>query len=150
MAFPDASLQAPPAPQGSKSLGTLMQASGSTCFHRVPGACLETGAWTSADVLKPELNMQVEELRLTQAQNAAAETPLIASDKKKGKAKKGAAAALPTQNGQGDSLSINSSILQVKSSTLCFINICAVLLLQSMSLKLAWHGDHGMPNLIVI
>ncbi|CAK0782901.1 hypothetical protein CVIRNUC_006096 [Coccomyxa viridis] len=56
--------------------------------------------------------LKVEELRLTQAQSAAAETPLIASDKKKGKSKKGSAAALPTQNGLGDSLSIDSSILQ--------------------------------------
>ena len=90
--------------------------------------------------------MQVEELRLTQAQSAAAETLLVASDKKKGKPKKGTTAALPAQNGQGDSLSINSSILQVISTTLSFIAVCSLFPLQSISLKLAWHDDHGMPS----
>ena len=101
-------------------------------------------------MLKPEVNAQVEELRLTQAQSAAAETPLMASDKKKGKAKKGTAAALPTQNGQGDSLSINSSILQVISITLSFTAVCSVFPLQSISLKLAWHAMIAMPNLTSI
>ncbi len=101
-------------------------------------------------MLKPEVSVQVEELRLTQAQSAAAETPLIASDKKKGKSKKGSAAALPTQNGLGDSLSIDSSILQVISITLSFTAVCSVFPLQSISLKLAWHGDHGMPSLTTI
>ena len=55
---------------------------------------------------------QVEEQRLTQAQSAAAEVPLVASSKKK-KGKKNAGTSLPTQNGEGDSLSINSGILLV-------------------------------------
>ena len=92
--------------------------------------------------------MQVEELRLTQAQSAAAEAPQTASGNKKGKAKKTIAAALPTQNGQADSLSINSSILQVMSITLCFIGVCAMLLLQSSSI-LSWLGvaEYGRPSL---
>jgi len=57
--------------------------------------------------------VQIEEQRLTQWQIAAAEVPLISSSKKKGKAKKDTAKPLPTQNGEGDSLSINSGILQV-------------------------------------
>ena len=54
----------------------------------------------------------MEEQRLTQAQSAAAEVPLIPSSRKK-KGKKDAGTPLPTQNGEGDSLSINSGILLV-------------------------------------
>ena len=59
------------------------------------------------------LLLQVEEQRLTQAQSAAAETPVVSSGSEKGKVKKEAGTPLPTQNGEGDSLSINSGILQV-------------------------------------
>ena len=100
-------------------------------------------------MLKPEVDVQVEELRLTQAQSAAAETLLIASDKKKGKAKKDIVAALPTQNGQGDSLSINSSILQVVTSTLCFTDVCAKLPLLSIKSEagLAWRSCHAKADM---
>ena len=54
----------------------------------------------------------MEEQRLTQAQSAAAEVPLVSSSRKK-KGKKDAGTPLPTQNGEGDSLSINSGILLV-------------------------------------
>jgi len=57
--------------------------------------------------------VQIEEQKLTQSQSAAAEVPLISSSNKKGKAKKDTAKPLPTQNGERDSLSINSGILQV-------------------------------------
>ena len=59
---------------------------------------------------------QVEEQRLTQAQSAAAEAPLISVSKKK-RGKKDAGTPLPTQNGEGDSLSINSGILLVISAS---------------------------------
>lgn len=54
----------------------------------------------------------MEEQRLTQAQSAAAEVPLISSSKKK-RGKKDVGTPLPTQNGEGDSMSINSGILLV-------------------------------------
>ena len=101
-------------------------------------------------MLKSEVDMQVEELRLTQAQRAAAETPRTASGNKKGKAKKSVAAALPTQNGQADSLSINSSILQVMRITLSFIGVCALPLLQSMNLSWLGMANHGRPSLTCI
>ena len=59
---------------------------------------------------------QVEEQRLTQAQSAAAEVPLISSGKKKKKGKQNAGTPLPIRNGEGDSLSTNSGVLLVTSA----------------------------------
>jgi hypothetical protein len=68
--------------------------------------------------------VQAEDERLTQAQNVSDEKVKKAKSTPGGK--KELVAAVPTQNQEADSLSINSSVLQVCSISICLLELINV------------------------